>query len=180
MIYIDGALDAIYDPSVRDGDLTANGPTFIGGHKLSSSLHFRGVLDDLRLYEGVLDPTTIEHLYEAGLEGVLCPENASDLGVDSNEVTEFVYQTEPNFPNPFQPETTIRFALDSVGPVDLVVLDVSGRRVRTLLSTTMEPGEHNVVWDGTDDSGRRLSGGIYFWRLSSDGRTLSRKMIMIE
>ena len=179
-IYIDGSPDISYNPSGRDGDLSTNGSVFIGGHKFSPSSHFHGVLDDLRMYEGVIDPVRIELLYQAGLEGALCPEQASTVDDEGGEVAEILHFAEQNFPNPFQPATTIRFVLPDGGPVELVVLDVGGRRVRTLASASMDRGQHEVVWDGSDDFGKRLPGGIYFWRLSSGGRETSRKMIMLE
>jgi hypothetical protein len=87
---------------------------------------------------------------------------------------------EQNQPNPFTPETSIRFALPRSGRVNLEVLDVAGRMVRQLASGSLEAGEHVFVWDGTNDAGHRVSSGTYFYRLRSDGKELSRKMVRME
>lgn len=72
-------------------------------------------------------------------------------------------------PNPFSATTSVRFATPVDAPVTVRVHDVSGRLVRTLLSSRMEPGEHRVTWDGRDDEGRRVSPGVYFVRLTAAG-----------
>ena len=85
----------------------------------------------------------------------------------------------PNAPNPFNPRTVIRFATDRASSPALDIFDMRGRRVRTLLSGKVLPAdEHRVVWDGTDDRGRRLPSGIYLYRLSVDGQVRQRKMLM--
>ena len=76
-------------------------------------------------------------------------------------------------PNPFHPRTTIPFRLDEAAHVRIDVWDVSGRLVRQLVQEFAEPGEHRAVWDGLDDSGRSLSTGTYFYRMSIDGRPLT-------
>lgn len=85
-----------------------------------------------------------------------------------------------NAPNPFNPSTTIRFGLERSGYVDLAVYDVAGRRVRTLIAQDYAAGEHRMRWDGRDDRGVDVPSGIYFARLSADGRTLSRKMTLLK
>ena len=85
-----------------------------------------------------------------------------------------------NHPNPFNPRTTIHFELPHSGAVDLAVFDVAGRRVATLASGAMEPGRYDVAWEGRDDSGLPVSGGLYFYRLVADGKTLTKKMVMLK
>ncbi len=74
----------------------------------------------------------------------------------------------PNFPNPFNPSTTIPIALDVPDRVSLAVYDASGRRVRTLLQhVSMRRGVHHLVWDGTSDQGRAVASGVYVAQLST-------------
>ena len=83
-------------------------------------------------------------------------------------------------PNPFNPRTTIHFELPHSGAVDLAVFDVAGRRVATLASGAMEPGRYDVAWEGRDDAGLPVAGGLYFYQLVTDGKTLTKKMVMLK
>ncbi len=87
-----------------------------------------------------------------------------------------------NYPNPFNPHTTIEFTLPGLesGDVELAVFDSRGRRVRTLLDGKLEPGKHCVAWDGRGDGGGDNASGVYFYRLKADGRTLVRKMLLLQ
>lgn len=85
-----------------------------------------------------------------------------------------------NQPNPFRPETTIRYALPQAGDVSLVVYDVQGRVVRTLDRGTKESGRYNVRWNGLDNQGARVAAGVYFYRLEAAGQVLTRKMTVLK
>ncbi|MBU1701562.1 MAG: S8 family serine peptidase [Candidatus Eisenbacteria bacterium] len=86
-----------------------------------------------------------------------------------------------NQPNPFQPSTTIRFSLakdeENVG---LYVYDAAGRLVRTLASGPMPAGSKNILWDGEDASGRRVSSGVYFYRIQVADQTVTRSMVRLN
>ena len=85
-----------------------------------------------------------------------------------------------NHPNPFNPSTTIRFNVAREGHIDLAVYDLSGRRIKTLLSETRGVGEQEVSWDGTNSSGARVPSGMYFYRYVTDGQDISRKMTLLK
>lgn len=85
-----------------------------------------------------------------------------------------------NYPNPFNPETDIEFQLANGSVVKLEVLNLLGRRVRTLLAEYQSAGSHHAVWDGRDDEGRPVSSGVYFYRLSSDAGTDTKKMVLLK
>ena len=85
-----------------------------------------------------------------------------------------------NVPNPFNPTTTIEFDLPQLAAVELGVYSVSGKLVRTLVDEHRQAGTHRVTWDGRDRSGRRAPSGIYFYRLTVDGRSFTRKMQMLK
>jgi hypothetical protein len=86
----------------------------------------------------------------------------------------------PAAPNPFNPETAIRFSLPRRAHVRLLIFSVAGVRVRALAEGVYEPGSHVVHWDGRDDRGRDLASGAYFYRLESDGVSDARKLILLR
>lgn len=86
-----------------------------------------------------------------------------------------------NFPNPFNPVTTIRFELAADKRVSLDVYDVSGRLIRKLLvSEPMGSGVQNVLWNGRSDSGQPVASGVYFYRLDAGGERAVRKMTLVR
>jgi len=90
-----------------------------------------------------------------------------------------------NFPNPFNASTTIPLLLPQPGHVDLEIYDVLGQRVRHLVSETLAAGVHHRVWDGRDEMGRYVAGGVYFARLVTtphfgEGRVRVRKLMLTE
>ncbi len=85
-----------------------------------------------------------------------------------------------NFPNPFNPITTIRFDLPGPGPVSLRVFTVAGRPVATLLEGPVATGRHEVSWDGRDGEGRLLPSGTYFCRLEAGAVSLTRSLVLLK
>jgi hypothetical protein len=86
-----------------------------------------------------------------------------------------------NAPNPFNPATTVRYSVGREGAdVDLVVYDVTGRVVRVLADGPHTAGDHEARWDGRDDRGRACASGVYFYRLSVDGWSESRRMVLLK
>lgn len=86
-----------------------------------------------------------------------------------------------SYPNPFNPSTTIRFALPNAETVSLAVYDVTGRLVRTLLHDAKKPaGFFEAQWDGTDASGKPAASGVYFFRLTTSKETLTRKAVLLK
>jgi len=86
----------------------------------------------------------------------------------------------PNWPNPFNPLTNIRFDLPEAGHVKLLVYDVSGRLVRTLVDENLPAAVYLKQWDGTDNSGRRAASGIYYYRLVTRKDTATGKMMLVK
>jgi agmatine/peptidylarginine deiminase len=86
----------------------------------------------------------------------------------------------PNAPNPFNPSTTFRFDLKYPERVELFVYDTAGRLVRRLVDETRPAGSHAVVWDGTDDAGREVASGVYFYRLRAAGIAYSRPAVLVR
>ena len=82
------------------------------------------------------------------------------------------------YPNPFNPLTRIVFDLEKSGPVQVGVYDVRGQKVRTLVSSVMPVGRHNLSWNGLDDAGKAVASGVYMCRLQADGLVRTEKMML--
>ncbi len=85
-----------------------------------------------------------------------------------------------NYPNPFNPTTTIRYQLDRSGPVRLVVLDVKGRIVKTLVDGSRDAGWYSVRWNGTDEHGRMVASGLYFYQMSATNYEARKKLLLLK
>ncbi len=88
------------------------------------------------------------------------------------------FQVWQNSPNPFNPETSIRFELTSRDQVRINIYDVAGRLVTALLNQELPPGNHQIVWNGRDHRGRLVSSGIYFCRLEAGGHFETVKLML--
>ena len=85
-----------------------------------------------------------------------------------------------NYPNPFNPETIIEFALVIDTDVILSIYNVKGQLVRTLINTHIEKGVHQVIWDGTDDNNNSVSSGIYYCKIESGSNVAVKKMVVVK
>lgn len=85
-----------------------------------------------------------------------------------------------NMPNPFNPQTRIRFDLENGGEVSLVIYDVLGRKLRTLAVGVHTAGSHIVVWDGKDDSGRTVGSGQYYYSLRAGNVQETKKLMLLR
>ncbi|MCK4641077.1 MAG: T9SS type A sorting domain-containing protein [Candidatus Marinimicrobia bacterium] len=86
----------------------------------------------------------------------------------------------PNYPNPFNPFTTISYDLPDDGFVDLSVYNMRGEKVTTLIQGKQEAGSYRMNWDGTSQSGDMVASGIYFLRIASGSYSRTNKMIFIR
>jgi len=103
-------------------------------------------------------------------------------GIDTPPARAFTTRLQQNYPNPFNPTTCIAFEVEegARGTMTLTVYDVTGARVRTLLDEPARAGIHSVMWDGRNDRGSTVGSGIYFYRLATPARTLTRKMVLLK
>ncbi len=105
---------------------------------------------------------------------------SSSSGIDEGEIAVRRLAVS-NYPNPFNPRTSVRFELPAAGRVDLRIYDPAGRLVRALVADEeRDAGAHEIGWDGTDESGAPVAAGIYFVRLTADGRDASGKMVLLK
>ncbi|MDZ4182746.1 MAG: carboxypeptidase regulatory-like domain-containing protein [Candidatus Cloacimonadaceae bacterium] len=85
-----------------------------------------------------------------------------------------------NFPNPFNPSTTISFSLKESQRVSLNIYDIRGRRVKSLMDAVLAAGKHSLIWDGRDNDNRAVGGGIYLLRMQAGTDSYSRKILLLK
>ncbi len=90
------------------------------------------------------------------------------------------YQLFANYPNPFNPSTTIEFAVSKVGEISLAIYNVLGQKVRTLTSKVYSPGRYKIEWNGRNGVGVSVGSGVYFYRLKAGDTVLNKKMLLLK
>jgi len=85
-----------------------------------------------------------------------------------------------NYPNPFNPETTIRFSVKETSSVILEIYNQKGQYINTLVNETKTPGNYSVIWNGKDYNNRAVSSGIYICRLKVGKNISTRKMLLMK
>lgn len=90
------------------------------------------------------------------------------------------FQLYPNFPNPFNPTTTISYQLAKGSEIELIIYNLLGQKIRTLVNARQPLGFHQVEWDGHDEMGVEVTSGIYFYRLKAGEFVANKKMILLK
>jgi len=134
------------------------------------------VIKDLEIHYGV-------QKLRAGTFGRGLWESALDSTVGVDPISSNIpdrFQLHQNYPNPFNPSTTIRYDVVNKSHVTLMIYDMSGRLVRTLLNQVLATGERLIVWDGRDNNGSPVSSGIYIYELTAGNLKQSKKMALVK
>jgi hypothetical protein len=84
------------------------------------------------------------------------------------------------FPNPFNPNTNIRYSLKEVGKVKIEIYNMKGQKIKTFTQEHNSPGYYQVSWDGRDENGRSVASGIYLYRLTTANYTSAKKMVLAK
>ncbi|GAB4363454.1 MAG: hypothetical protein Kow0042_01390 [Calditrichia bacterium] len=85
-----------------------------------------------------------------------------------------------NYPNPFNPRTVIKYGIPQAERVEVAIYNTLGQKVKTLVSGHQEAGYYTVVWDATNDSGSKVSSGIYFYAVNAGKHRAIKKMILLK
>jgi len=137
------------------------------------SLYFRFRLSDVSSDVDLTDPGwTLDNI--AIISGLATPVNDSVNGVSPVNSLSF------NYPNPFNPQTTISYSLSAQTHVRLNIYNLKGQLVRSLVDATEQKGNHQVVWNGTDDKNLAVGSGIYLYKLDAPGYTRVLKMMLMK
>ncbi len=167
-IYLNGALNSEVSHSglleTTSVDLT------IGQELPDSDYNFKGVLDDIRIYNYDLSKQEISNIFDEGTS----VHQKNDKAVPE----EFLLLQ--NYPNPFNNQTTIRFQIVRQGKVKLTIYDILGKKIRTLVNEEKTAGYHFVNWNGKTDRGISATSGIYFYELKCEGFCQKKKLLLIK
>ena len=84
-----------------------------------------------------------------------------------------------NYPNPFNPNTTIKFSIQNDSKIKLLVFNIKGQNIKTLVQNEFTKGSHSIIWNGDDEFGKLVSSGIYYYKLIVDGKTEAVKKCLL-
>ena len=102
------------------------------------------------------------------------------VGNDDEIAPPDVTQLYPGYPNPFNPETTIKFSLANPGWVNVSIYDIKGALIKVLINETEDAGVYNVVWDGRTDHNVQVSSGLYFVKMQTVHGTYVKKITLCK
>lgn len=128
-------------------------PTFVSGG------NFGDVLTVVEPLEAVIENSNIDN------DGSLKPEK---------------YNLSQNFPNPFNPETTVSYILPASSRTRILIYNALGERIRTLVDEVKEAGCHSISWDGCDERGWRVCSGVYLMKMEADNFSETRKLLLVQ
>ncbi len=103
-----------------------------------------------------------------------------DNGHNRSSILPSDYSLEQNFPNPFNPSTTIRYSIPRAGHVTIFIYNINAQLIKTLVNDSKPAGRFTVTWDGTNNLGSKVSSGVYFCRLQSNNFVDVKKMILLK
>jgi hypothetical protein len=168
-IYINGNLDAL---STFSGSIKQTTINFMIAQVLpsNSQYNFKGILDDIRIYDYALSHSEIRSLYDI----VSFVNDESENNIPDQTI---LFQ---NYPNPFNSQTVISFQIKSATKVKLEVYNILGNKIHTLVDEFKSAGYYSESWDGKDDNGFQVPTGIYFYRLITDNYTQTKKLLIIK
>ncbi len=139
------------------------------------------------LYDIELQHPDYENIFLPDYVQIIAGETTTlDFAMDPNIFSEEysvpkITELQNNFPNPFNPETTIFFSTsENTENVQIKIYNLTGQKVRTLLDENLLAGWHSVIWDGKDDEGKLVGSGIYFSRMTAGSFVQTKKMMLLK
>ena len=167
LIRIFNAANVLIDTVHYDDDLPwpqeadGNGPTL----ELMSPFLANDLAENWSSSEGLGTPGTINSVF---------------LNNDSRKSLPSNIKLSDNYPNPFNPYTTIEYQLDITQRVNVSIYDLLGRRIKTLVNDIKNAGQHTIQWDAKDSEGLIVAGGVYLYQIQTDSYNQSKKMVYLK
>ncbi len=100
--------------------------------------------------------------------------------VNANDILPMITEVHQNYPNPFNPETTIRYSIVEEAMVSIIIFNIKGERVKTLVNEYLEPQFYEAVWNGRDDSDKPVASGVYFYKFNAGKTNSVSKMLLLK
>jgi len=120
-------------------------------------------------------------IFSVGETNILEIEIEITTSVDEDEISiPLTTDLHGNYPNPFNPETTIHYSLDREAEVKIEIFNITGQHLATLVDERHSPGEYSAIWTGKDKQGRKVGSGIYLYRMKSGRYTSTKKMMILK
>ena len=106
--------------------------------------------------------------------------DATGLSVENGDFLPDQFQLHSNFPNPFNPTTSIKYDLPKDATVSLMIYDITGREIRHLVNETQNAGFKAIMWDGTNNYGHQVGTGMYLYQIKAGSFVQTRKMLLMK
>ncbi len=123
---------------------------------------------------------TSSQTFFAMIDAIMIMNDGAALSEEEQVIIPETTALRGNYPNPFNPETTISFDVKENSTVTIDVYNIRGQRVNRIVEGDYNAGRHSIVWDGSDDSGSQVSSGVYFYRMQSGSYAKTKKMILMK
>jgi len=172
--------------SIATGDFDRDGNDEIALHLSTSPEDQHGLISIFRPYSSYTGSSPgYQHKHIEPGQDIIAAFNATLLGESirgdiSGDHVHSALTLEQNYPNPFTTSTTVRFDLPTEAPTKLRIYNIRGQLVREIINEVKAQGKYQIVWDGNDTEGRRVSSGVYIYSLQSDGQQITKRLVVLK
>jgi len=178
--------EGCFEEALYTGTVAALGFLTANGINVNDSDHD---LDPACLADG--DPSDCSGRLTFEIDNVCIPDNTTQrvnpkflftgtVSVDKNAPVAQTFELFGNYPNPFNPSTSIKFATEKFSDVKLTVYSILGEEIKTVYSGNLASGTYSITWDGKDRAEYNVPSGMYLYKVTSDNRILSGKMLLLK
>ncbi len=177
--WLEGNLDSdpIFENPLDDFHLQENSPAIgagIDSIEIDGTWYYSPDID----IEGIPRPSPIGSMPDIGAFENLLGEPVVDI---NDFQFSLIKSNISNYPNPFNPETTISFSIPNESEIELTVFNIKGQKIKTLARNEFAKGSHSIIWNGDDDNGKTISSGVYLYKLKVNGKMEAvRKCILLK
>ncbi|MBK9097421.1 MAG: T9SS type A sorting domain-containing protein [bacterium] len=170
----DDQLIRIVDPSTNETLFSSSNPSTasLTAYHYQNGIAIANINGGTSLEMVIRNRNDSLYIYNTNLTATNVFDNKTEFPMNFN--------LEQNFPNPFNPSTTIRYSISSPDLITIKIFDISGQLVNEVTKEHTTAGEYDIVWDGKNNFGKQVTSGMYFYQLISQGEIQSKKMILLK